>query len=123
MNLADVAAATARGEPFAACLANFLDEFAAGPDPGALAEAPIRLAPLLGRAGEVNDAYLAAVADALCIERGYAVPDWATEPDRALRRPWFAMEHAAMRATLLLESPAPFRARNLFVSENALSRV
>ncbi len=40
----------------------------------------------------------------------------------AERRPWFASKLAALRAVLILESPAAFRARNLFVSENALTR-
>ena len=35
---------------------------------------------------------------------------------------WFASPGAALRATLLLESPAAFRERNFFVSENALER-
>ena len=34
----------------------------------------------------------------------------------------FAHRGRALRATLLAESPAPFRERNLFVSANALSR-
>jgi hypothetical protein len=39
-----------------------------------------------------------------------------------LHKPWFATPLGALRAVLLLESPPAFRARNLFVSENALSR-
>ncbi len=35
---------------------------------------------------------------------------------------WFATPLTAVRAVLLLESPPAFRSRNLFVSENALSR-
>jgi len=49
-------------------------------------------------------------------------PAWIFGPDRSLRRPWFASQLAALRGVLLHESPAPFRSRNLFVSENALSR-
>jgi hypothetical protein len=41
---------------------------------------------------------------------------------RELHRPWFASSLAALRAVLLLESPAAFRSRNLFVTENALAR-
>jgi hypothetical protein len=39
-----------------------------------------------------------------------------------LRTPWFAWPGPSLRATLLAESPAPFRERNLFVSANALTR-
>ena len=42
--------------------------------------------------------------------------------ERALHKPWSASPLAALRAVLLLESPPAFRARNLFVSENALFR-
>ena len=47
---------------------------------------------------------------------------WTDDPRRALRTPWFATPLASLRAVLLLESPPAFRSRNLFVSENALSR-
>ena len=42
--------------------------------------------------------------------------------DAISHQPWVAWPGAALRATLLAESPAPFRERNLFVSANALSR-
>ena len=70
----------------------------------------------------VADAYLAAVAVSLARTIGAAPPAWAWAPSRKLTRPWFAHPGAALRATLLLESPGPFRERNLFVSANALSR-
>jgi len=49
-------------------------------------------------------------------------PAWVWNAVRKLRSPWFASRGRAIRATLLAESPAPFRERNLFVSENALAR-
>jgi hypothetical protein len=70
----------------------------------------------------VADAYLAAVAVSLARETGDSPPAWAWQEARKLRRPWFAHPGAALRATLLAESPAPFRERNLFVSANALAR-
>jgi hypothetical protein len=69
-----------------------------------------------------EDAYLAATAEWLAWKFDLPPPGWAFEPARSLRRPWFASQLASLRAVLLLESPAPFRSRNLFVSENALSR-
>jgi hypothetical protein len=86
-----------------------------------LQEEPSRLAGRID-AGDVADAYLAATAVSLARSLSMVPPPWARHPDRALRRPWFASPGAAVRATLLLESPAPFRERNLFVSENALTR-
>lgn len=120
--LAEVAALAAQGDSFDRCLANFLDEFYAAPNAAALAAAPALLAPQFGDLGRVQDAYLAATAEELARRFELPQPGWTVGEDRQLRRPWFATPLAALRAVLLLESPPAFRARNLFVSENALSR-
>jgi hypothetical protein len=72
--------------------------------------------------GQIEDAYLAATAEWLAWKHDLPPPRWAFDPARSLHRPWFASSLASLRALLLLESPAAFRSRNLFVSENALSR-
>jgi hypothetical protein len=121
-SLAEVAALAAQGDSFDRCLANFLDEFYIAPNAGALSAAPELLGPRLGDIGRVQDAYLAATAEELARRFSLTHPDWTVGEVRQLRRPWFASSLAALRAVLLLESPPAFRARNLFVSENALSR-
>jgi hypothetical protein len=121
--LKEVADLTAHGDSFDRCLANFLDEFYAEPKAAALAEAPALLAPMFGEVGRVEDVYLAATAEELSRRFELLQPSWTAGEDRVLHRPWFASPLEALRAVLLLESPAAFRSRNLFVSENALSRV
>ena len=120
--LADVAERVARGDSFDLCIRNFLDGFFAEPGEAALAPVPLRLAEKLPQLGDVEDAYLAATAEWLAWKFNLQPPRWAFDAARSLRRPWFASQLASLRAVLLLESPAPFRSRNLFVSENALSR-
>jgi hypothetical protein len=121
--LAEVARLALTGDSFDRCLANFLDEFYDAPAAAALAESPPLLAPSRDELGRVQDAYLAATAEELARQSNLALPAWTLAEERKLHRPWFASPLAALRAVLLLESPAGFRARNLFVSENALSRV
>lgn len=121
--LAEVARLALGGDSFDLCLAEFLDEFRSAPSGAELSETPPLLAPAFGELGAVQDAYLAATAEELAREFALPVPDWTDAVERRLRRPWFASPLAALRAVLLLESPAGFRARNLFVSANALSRV
>lgn len=120
--LAEVALLTQRGDSFDRCLANFLDGFYADPTEAALAGAPHRLGPEMGGRGWMLDAYLAATAEQLAGNFGFKMPGWVLSDDRKLDHPWFASNLGAMRAVLLLESPAVFRARNLFISANALSR-
>lgn len=120
--LAEVARLTMAGDNFDRCLANFLDEFYAAPRAEALEPVPELLLPKRGESGRVQDAYLAATAEQLAWANGFAMPAWVMGEERKLHRPWFASSLGALRAVLLLESPAAFRSRNLFISENALSR-
>lgn len=122
VTLAEVAELTARGESFDLTLRNFLDAFYSGPAVEALAPEPERLEPRVPNLGAVEDAYLAATAEWLAWKFNLQPPQWAFNEHRWLRRPWFASQLTSLRGLLLLESPAPFRSRNLFVSENALSR-
>jgi hypothetical protein len=119
--LAEVAQDTLDGESFGMSLANFLDGFYFKPAGEALLETP---ATLKGKVeeGEVKDAYLAATAEELARRYKYKMPEWIWEEERKLHRPWFAPSPQSIRGILILESPVGFRSRNLFVSENALSR-
>lgn len=120
-SLADLAALTARGEDFSFLLGDFLDGFYRRPELAALTPEPVLLASQHPE-GKVLDAFLAATAHALANAQGWPGPEWAFAEARYLHRPFFPIRAAAFRATLLLESPPPFRARNLFVTANALSR-
>jgi hypothetical protein len=57
----------------------------------------------------------------LAAQLGIPSPEWTRNANRIATEPWFASPNHHMRAILLLESPAAFRERNLFVSANALS--
>ena len=118
----EVAELAASGESFDLCLRNFLDAFFANPSAACIEREPVRLAGMLLKMGSVEDAYLAATAEWLAWKYDLQPPAWAFDASRSLRRPWFASQLASLRGLLLLESPAAFRSRNLFVSENALSR-
>ena len=120
--LAQVAQLTRDGDSFDRCLANFLDEFYAAPSALALAAPPVLLALTFGELGRVQDAYLAATAEQLAGTAKFPLPVWTLDDARKLHRPWFASSLASLRTVLLLESPPAFRSRNLFISENALSR-
>ena len=120
--LAEVAQLTLQGDSFDHCLADFLDEFYASPNPEALVDQPALLAPTSGDPGQVRDAYLAAAAEELARHYEFPAPEWASADTRKLHRPWFASSLEALRTVLLLESPPAFRSRNLFISQNALIR-
>ena len=118
--LADVATVAESPEDFHNHLRDFLHAFKAAP-----AREKISAEPALMRArfagGELADAYAAAVAVELSFDLAEARPAWTRKPGRSLKDPWFAAKSDELRVVLLHESPAGFRERNLFVSENALS--
>ena len=70
----------------------------------------------------LEQAYWAAAVESLCREARMRPPAWVNAPTRFLHEPHFAGGLESLKAILIAESPVPFRRRNLFVSENALSR-
>ena len=118
--LAEVANGASSTCEFFLSLRDFLHEFQNVPSREMLAQEP----PLLRERfdfGAIADAYLAAVAVELSLTLGCTRPAWTHRAFRFSREPWFAAKSAKLRMCLLHESPAGFRERNLFVSENALS--
>jgi hypothetical protein len=118
--LSEIAAWSQTASDFSLHLRDFLHAFAGNPSASAWADEPELLAERF-ELGPVADAYLAAVAVTLAAQLELPPPAWSRAPQRYCERAWFASPGPAMRACLLLESPGPFRERNLFITSNALS--
>src|SRR5438034_8636783 len=59
-------------------------------------------------------ALLAATVEYLCAQDGLPFPAWTSRPEYRLPEPWFLYPGWRLRAWQLVETPAPFRARNIF---------
>ena len=66
-------------------------------------------------------ALAAGVAETLAAECGAAPPRWIGGVG-PLDRPWFVSGYENLKAAALVESPVPFRSRNVFVLANVLAR-
>jgi hypothetical protein len=119
-SLADVADGAAAGGALHDMLRDFTLEFSRM-DAGRR-DAALTAEPLLVEGDDVANAYLAAVAEMLALREGLDRPGWIAGPKRFLKLPWYAAGLESLKATLLAESPAAFRIRNLFVSANVLDR-
>jgi hypothetical protein len=97
---------------------DFLHEFKDRGDIDMLQQPPRLLAGNVSR-GEMLDAYFQALAVYLAAKLNLDPPEW-TQPAKHLSQPWFASTGKALRNYLLISSPAPFRARNLFIDEDSL---
>jgi hypothetical protein len=54
---------------------------------------------------------------------GWRAPQWTLADDRLARPWWFASSSAYGRAWAMVQSPAQFRIRGVFITETALQRV
>ncbi len=59
--------------------------------------------------------YLAAMIELACEKKSIACPEITTAE---LSSPWFATELESLKLYLLLNSPAPFRKRNIFIDSS-----
>ncbi|MGQ0674425.1 MAG: hypothetical protein ACT4N2_16320 [Hyphomicrobium sp.] len=103
---------------FDAATREFLDEWQSmtGAEKGdALIEEPVEI-------GRVPDAYLAALAEHLALADDVPIPAWTEAPSRFLSEPHFAGGLESLKALLIVQSPAAFRRRLIFISHDALSR-
>lgn len=96
-------------------LFEFVDAFRRCPSGDLVAAPPVP---------EVSDrvrSLLASTAETLCGERNIPAPWWCGGVG-PLASPWFVANVENLKATALVESPAQFRKRNIFVFDNFLTR-
>ncbi len=103
------------------CIREFLDDFYAAEGDGERQAAMIAERPEL--TGDRHfDAYLAALAEHLAVRRGLSVPAWVHEGERFLDQWWFPTAFRSLHALALVQSPASFRRRGIFVDETEFQR-
>jgi hypothetical protein len=68
------------------------------------------------------DAFLAALAEHLAYHDDLSVPQWVDRKSRFLRRWWFLSDLPSVKAAALAESPAAFRRRGIFLTEDFFAR-
>lgn len=107
------------GEDSWLCLREFLDDFYAAGAADRAALLAIRPEPVGDRR---FDAYLAALAEHLAIRYDLPVPPWVNEPDRFLDQWWFPTAFKSLHALALVQSPASFRRRGIFIDETEFQR-
>lgn len=69
------------------------------------------------------DAYLAALAEHFAVTEGLPVPPWSQTTNRFLDEWWFPTQFKSLHAMALVESPAAFRRRGVFIDSTAFMRV
>lgn len=101
------------------CIREFLDDFYAAGDDGRAALISNRPEPVGDRRFDV---YLAALAEHLALHHGVPVPAWVNKPGRFLEQWWFPTTFKSLHALALVQSPASFRRRGIFVDDTELQR-
>ena len=69
------------------------------------------------------DAAFAALSCWLADRDGWQAPQWALEDGRVARPWWFVSSSAYGRCWAMVQSPAQFRIRGIFITDSALQRV
>lgn len=67
------------------------------------------------------DVFVAALAEWLSVQANLTTPAWTDHSDRFLRRGWWVVPVAALRAWEYAGSPAPFRRHGVYLHRDALT--
>lgn len=118
--LCDVASHAASGGPIDPALRNFLDSFYLEVDETERQKMIEDRPSLLPN--EKANAYLAAAAEYLAQKNGLKIPAWTSEKSRFLKSPFFPCDLESLKASMIVESPAAFRRRLIFVGSDPLYR-
>lgn len=118
---AAIARRTSAGEDFFFCLREFLDDLS-------WADSAEQRAGLINEppgvtAERQHGAFLGALAEHVAALDGRQPPPWSREPERFLPRWWFPAQERAVIPLALVESPAAFRRRGIFIAASLLTRV
>lgn len=120
VTLLETAHRIAAGEARRAAVADFLDDLRWARDDqdrcDRIREEPPTVDPH-------TDAYLGALAEDVAVGAGLRVPSWCREPHRFLDHLWWPSTTSALHARALVESPAAFRRRGIFVGRTTHRRV
>ncbi|MCP5046192.1 MAG: hypothetical protein GY940_03410 [bacterium] len=101
-------------------LADFIDEFnRAGIEKK---RGMVEMFPFKDIKDKKYSAYVAAMVEELCFTNNMEIPGWVFDRQYSLKEPFFVGGLESIKAFLIVESPLPFRRRNIFVSENVLKR-
>jgi hypothetical protein len=112
-----LATAGAAGDRYQRVINAFVDDFRRADDSRRVS----MIRDPVGSSGPL-EGLMAGVVSLLCRETATPAPEWVQQTGSPV--PFFALpaRSFAMRLRLMVESPAPFRVRNVFVPENYLSR-
>lgn len=107
------------GLPLRDAAADFLDDLRWARDAD---DVERRIAAEPPTAGAHADAYLAALAEHVAARHNIAAPAWE-DPGRFLDHLWWPSRIEGLRARAVVESPAAFRRRGIFIGRTTLRRV
>lgn len=120
VTLAATADRVAGGTELRAAAADFLDDLQWADDDAAIAD---RIGSEPRFVDPHTDAYLGALAEHIAGIHSLAVPYWAVAAHRFLDHFWWPSRTVGLYARAVVESPAAFRRRGIFIGRSTLRRV
>ncbi|MGQ0573478.1 MAG: hypothetical protein ACT4RN_04645 [Pseudonocardia sp.] len=120
VTLVGAARRVAEGVSLRAAAADFLDDLRWAADQADVSRRIQEEPPLVGAR---TDAYVAALAEHVAAAHRVVVPAWTREDVRFLDHFWWPSRTVGLHARALVESPAAFRRRGIFIGRTTLQRV